>query len=46
MVTPAALREAAFWLAVALVSIASSVLVKIIAARTRSEGLQTFAFNA
>lgn len=40
------LSELAFWLAVALVSVASSVLVKLIAAKTSSESLQQFAANA
>ena len=39
-------RDLAFWLAVALVSIASSVLVKILAAKTKNKALQQFAAAA
>lgn len=39
-------RDLAFWAAVALVSIAASVLVKIVAAKTRNTAFQSFAANA
>jgi len=40
------LQDLAFWLAVAAVSIASSVLVKILAAKTTSKSFQEFAAAA
>lgn len=39
-------RDLAFWLAVALVSVAASVLVKILAAHTGVTSLQEFAANS
>lgn len=40
------MREAAFWFAVVLVSIASSVGIKVIAAKTPWKGFQELAGNA